>query len=259
VGRRFGQHFLARPSILQAIAEAACEPDAPLVLEIGPGRGALTEPLLARAQRVVAIEVDPVLVQYLRQKFSVAIEEGRFLLIEGDVLKADLSAWGPAPVVGNLPYYITSPILERTFAARTVTQAVFMMQAEVATRLCAAPGSRDYGFLSVVAQAQSVPEYLFEVPAAAFRPPPKVESAVVRLLPRDACIADIPAFLRFAGVCFRQKRKTLRNNLSAAFPKEIVDALPEAKLRAEQLSVSELARLFLFVHSEVTRKSCTAE
>lgn len=222
-------------------------PQAPLLIEIGAGRGALTECLLQRAQRVIAIEVDPVLVHYLRQKFADAITADRLTLIEGDILKTDLGQWGPAPVVGNLPYYITSPILERTFGTKTATQAVFLMQAEVATRVCADPKSRDYGYLSAVAQVQSHVERLFEVPAAAFRPPPKVESAVVRFTPRDPLadfgVTDVPRFLRFAGVCFRQKRKTLRNNLAAAYPKELVDALPEARLRAEQLPVAELARL----------------
>lgn len=231
---------------MDRIAEAACEPDSPLVIEIGPGRGALTECLLARAERVVAIEVDPVLVHYLRQKFMDAAD--RFTLIEGDVLQSDLGAWGPAPIVGNLPYYITSPILEKVFeTGGNWKRAVFLVQAEVAARLSASPGSRDYGYLSVLAQAQARVERLFDVPAAAFRPPPKVESTVVRLTPRDAAsefgITDVRGFLRFASVCFRQKRKTLRNNLAAAYPKEIVDALPEGRLRAEQLSVAELARL----------------
>lgn len=207
----------------------------------------MTECLLARAQRVVAIEVDSVLIHYLRQKFADAILSERFLLIEGDVLKCDLGAWGKAPIAGNLPYYITSPILEKVFETTKWTQAVFLVQAEVAARLAANPGSRDYGYLSVLAQAQARVERLFDVPAAAFRPPPKVESSVVRLTPRDAAsdfgITDVPAFLRFASVCFRHKRKTLRNNLAAAYPKELVDSLPEGKLRAEQLSVAELARL----------------
>lgn len=248
MGRRFGQHFLARQSILDRIADAACPPEAELIVEIGPGRGALTEVLLQRAPRVVAIEVDPVLVHYLQQKFAGPIAEGRFTLVEGDVLQTGLGQWGRAAIAGNLPYYITSPILEKTFAARGQwTQAVFLMQAEVASRLCAGPGSRDYGYLSVVAQAQARVERLIEVPAAAFRPPPKVESAVVRLVPRDAAedfgITDTQAFLRFASLCFRMKRKTLRNNLSGAYSKETLDALPEAKLRAEQMGIAELARL----------------
>lgn len=164
------------------------------------------------------------------------------------MLKTELGAWGAASIAGNLPYYITSAILEKVFeTALRWTQGVFLVQAEVGTRLAASPGSRDYGYLSVLAQAQSRVERLFDVPAAAFRPPPKVESTVVRLTPRDAAIdfgiTDVRAFLRFASVCFRQKRKTLRNNLIAEYPKEIVDTLPEAKLRAEQLPVSELARL----------------
>lgn len=199
--------------------------------------------------------MDPVLIHYLRQKFADAISAERFMLIEGDVLKCDLGAWGTAAIAGNLPYYITSPILEKVFetdASRAIAagkwvQAVFLVQAEVAARLAASPGSRDYGYLSVLAQAQAQVERLFDVPAAAFRPPPKVESTVVRLMPRDAAaefgITDVRAFLRFASVCFRHKRKTLRNNLAAAYPKEIVDALPEGKLRAEQLPVAELARL----------------
>ncbi len=144
-----------------------------MVIEIGAGRGALTECLLERAQRVVAIEVDPILIPYLNQKFATAIAEGRLTIVEADILKVDLATWGPAPIVGNLPYYITSPILERTFAAKNITQAVFLMQAEVATRICAGPGSRDYGYLSVAAQVQSHVERILEVPAAAFRPPPR--------------------------------------------------------------------------------------
>ena len=168
-------------SDLDRIAEEACPQDAPLVIEIGPGRGALTEVLLARAQRVIAIEIDPIMVQYLRQKFATQIAEGRFELIESDILKADLAQWGPAPIAGNLPYYITSPILEKVFATGPVwTQAVFLVQAEVATRICAGPGSRDYGYLSVLVQAQAKPERVCEVPAAAFRPPPKVESEIGR-------------------------------------------------------------------------------
>ncbi|MEP7354353.1 MAG: 16S rRNA (adenine(1518)-N(6)/adenine(1519)-N(6))-dimethyltransferase RsmA [Acidobacteriota bacterium] len=257
MGQKYGQHFLTRPSILEAIADAAVEDlaDGSSVLEIGPGRGALTDHLLARAAHVIAIEIDPVLVQYLRQKYREQIEAGKLTLIEDDILKADISGWGPLPVVGNLPYYITSPILERLFSARSWTRAVFLVQAEVAERLAANSGivkgskasSRDYGYLSIVAQTQASVKILLHVPRAAFRPPPKVESAVVQLLPKDTVkeygITDLPAFLRFAGVCFRQKRKTLRNNLSAAYPKEIVDKLPESGMRAEQMSIADLVRL----------------
>src|SRR5258707_8219595 len=109
MGRRLGQHYLSRKSILERIAEAACAGSAAPVIEIGPGKGALTGPLLERASHVIAIEVDPYLVHYLRQKFADAVEGGRLELIEGDILKTDLYAWGRAVIAGNLPYYVTSP------------------------------------------------------------------------------------------------------------------------------------------------------
>jgi len=233
---------------------AACNEHAPVVIEIGPGKGALTESLLSLAKKVVAIEVDPYLVHYLRQKFREPIDLGRFVLVDGDVLKTDLSAWGRAVVAGNLPYYITSPILEKTFAmGQAWERSVFMVQAEVAARLAASPGSRAFGYLTVQAQLYSRPEVLFTVPRTAFRPPPKVDSAVIRLDPRDAGsdlgIVDRAAFLRFAAACFRQKRKTLRNNLAPVYGKQRVDSLEETRLRAEQLSLADLAGLYHKIES----------
>jgi 16S rRNA (adenine1518-N6/adenine1519-N6)-dimethyltransferase len=249
VGRRLGQHYLAHKSILDRIATAACGNHVPLVIEIGPGKGALTECLLQRAEKVLAIEVDPYLVHYLRQKFREMVDCGRLILIEGDVLKIDLGAWVRFVVVGNLPYYITSPILEKVFSLGDAwTRAVFLVQAEVAARLAAVPGTRDFGYLSVQTQLYSKPEILFPVSRTAFRPPPKVDGAAVVLEPRDAAadlgIADRAAFLRFASACFRHKRKTLRNNLAPIYGKERVDALVETRMRAEQLSVAQLAALY---------------
>ncbi len=250
MGRRLGQHFLARKSILDRIASAACGENAPSIIEIGPGRGALTEALLANSAKVIAIEVDPVLVHYLRQKFREAMEAGKLELIEGDVLKTDLAALaapGKAVIAGNLPYYITSPILDRVFAlGGGWARAVFLVQAEVAARLTAEPGNRDYGYLSVLTQVHAKPSLLCDVPRAAFRPPPKVDSAVVVLEPRAEgdVAADRQGFLRFASECFRHKRKTLRNNLAGRYGRERLDAIAEGKLRAEQLSVAELAGLY---------------
>jgi 16S rRNA (adenine1518-N6/adenine1519-N6)-dimethyltransferase len=243
VGRRFGQHFLARKSILDRIASAA---GAPLVIEIGPGKGALTECLLERAEKVVAIEVDPYLVHYMRQKFPQALDTGRLELIEGDVLKIDLGAWGPCAIAGNLPYYITSPIIQKVITLRA--RAVFLVQAEVAARLAAAPGSRDFGYLSVQTQVYARVNILFAVPRTAFRPIPKVDSAVVLLEPRELEIPDPEAFLRFASACFRHKRKTLRNNLAPIYGKDRVDALIETSKRAEQLSIADLAALWRELH-----------
>ncbi len=211
-----------------------------MVIEIGPGRGALTKFLLPRAERVIAIELDAALVEHLRRRFA---GQAGLEIICADVLETDLSRWGPAVVAGNLPYYITSPVIEKTLRlGRGLERAVFLVQKEVAQRLTAGPGSRDYGFLSVQTAYLASAEMLFSVPAAAFRPPPKVESAVVRLLPRDA--ADGEDFLRFVGACFRQKRKTLRNNLGALYGRERLDAVPEANVRAEQLSLDQFLDLY---------------
>lgn len=247
MGRRLGQHFLIRESIVHRIAEAVCPQACGTVVEIGPGKGVLTRHLTARAQRVIAIEVDPYLVHYLRQKFR---DHAGLEVVENDVLKTDLAQWGEVAVAGNLPYYITSPIIEKVLAAGGAwTRAVFLVQKEVAERITAAPGSRDYGYLSVTVQLQARAEYLFTVSAAAFAPPPKVESAVVRLTPRDTAseygIADVAGFSRFAALAFHQKRKTLRNNLRDAYP--AIEASDKAPLRAEQLGIAELAGLYRLV------------
>jgi 16S rRNA (adenine1518-N6/adenine1519-N6)-dimethyltransferase len=243
LGRRFGQHFLARHSVLERIAAAAAPEQVDTIIEIGPGRGALTAHLLPRARHVVAVEIDPVLVEYLRAKFR---EEPRIEILEADILKVDLTRWGRHAVAGNVPYYITSPIVERILQLRVlVSRAVLLVQKEVAERLTAAPGSRDYGFLSVAAQLYAEVELLFSVSASAFRPPPKVESAVVRLTPRQSlAVANPSGFLEFTGLCFQQKRKTLRNNLAVNFERAFLDTLPDLGKRAEQLSIPELVQLY---------------
>lgn len=242
MGQRLGQHFLIKGAILERIAAATCPGPEELVLEIGPGRGALTEKLLKRAARVVAIELDSFLVDHLRARF-----DERVKVIHADVLATDLAQWGRAPIAGNLPYYITSPILERIFAAGTAwTHAALLVQKEVAERITAKPGTREYGYLTVATQVFSRPEYLFTVSPAAFKPPPKVESAVIRLERRDPAgawgLGDPMHFLSFAGLCFAHKRKTLRNNLREQYHR--INELKQGSLRAEQLSVAELVGLY---------------
>lgn len=237
-GQKLGQHFLTERSILERLAEAVCPTPEPLVIEIGPGRGALTEFLVPRAGRVVAIELDAALASRIRGEFP-SVE-----VVAADILATDLAQWGPAAVAGNLPYYITSPILERIFGlGPLLRRAVVLVQLEVAERLAAKPGTRDYGYLSVQTQFFTQPEILFHVPAAAFSPPPKVESAAVRLTPRRPPLDDAHGFLEFAGRCFRQKRKTLRNNLLPFYGRQ-VEAWPEARLRAEQVPLAQLIEMY---------------
>jgi 16S rRNA (adenine1518-N6/adenine1519-N6)-dimethyltransferase len=235
--QRLGQHFLASRPILERIAAAACAPGEPLVIEIGPGRGALTEHLLARAQRVVAIEIDAQLVHYLQQRFA---GEPRLEVISADALTVDFGQWTPAAMTGNLPYYVATPILERVAS----WGGVFLIQKEVAERIAAQPGSREYGYLTVRIALFADSEILFAVKPGAFRPPPQVDSAVIRLRPHHRAaelgIADPAAFLDFLSACFRQKRKTLRNNLM----EWNLQAIPEAGMRAEQLSLERLAAVY---------------
>jgi 16S rRNA (adenine1518-N6/adenine1519-N6)-dimethyltransferase len=233
VGRRLGQHFLRDESALRRIAQAACPAREPLVIEIGPGEGALTRHLAERARRLIAIELDA--------DFAAQLQLPGVEVVHGDILAADLAHWGECVVAGNLPYYITSPIVEKILELGVLCRrAVLLVQKEVAERLAAAPGSRDYGYLTVSVQSRANVEVLFGVPRGAFRPPPKVDSAVVRLTPH----ADAPPkpFLDFAGKCFRLKRKTLRNNLAANYPR--IAGHAAAGLRAEQLSIAELRALY---------------
>jgi 16S rRNA (adenine1518-N6/adenine1519-N6)-dimethyltransferase len=247
--RKLGQHFLYQEAILERIASAACGPRPGLpaagtVIEIGPGPGTLTAQLLSRCERLIAIELDAELASALRVRYA---SEPRFQLIEGDVLRQDLRGFAPAIVCGNIPYYITSPIVEKALdMGPGLLLAVFLTQKEVADRIAAQPGSRDYGYLSVFVQAQCAVERLFLVKPASFRPPPKVDSAVIRLTPRATGLGvELAPFRQFASFCFRQKRKNLRNNLSGTVYGARLEGTKEAGLRAEQLSVDDLAGLFL--------------
>ena len=235
--QRLGQHFLTRGPLLDRIAEAACPEGTRLTVEIGPGRGALTEKLISRTSRLIAIEVDGSLVSHLHTRFP------DLEVIHADVLEIDLARWGPLVICGNLPYYITSPILEKVLRA-PFERAVFLVQKEVAHRLAAKPGNRDYGYLTVATSLFAAVSILFDIKPGAFQPPPKVDSSVVLLKPRSALLVeDAAAFLEFAGHAFRHKRKTLRNNLAPYYGQEAA-SWPEAGRRAEQLSLEELVAMY---------------
>ncbi len=238
--RKLGQHFLIRDSILERLAAAACANYTPRVIEIGPGRGALTRHLLPRIDELHAIEIDASLVGYLETKFA---SEPKLHIHQADVLATDLAQWGSAAVTGNLPYYIASPILEKFLALDDrFPVAVFLLQSEVAERLLAQPGTRAYGYLTVATQLVSDVQLVSKVPRSAFFPQPAVDSAAVLLRRKPHLPPHLPQLLTFLGRCFAHKRKTLRNNLRP-FYGEAADALPEAQLRAEQLTVDRLAEL----------------
>ncbi len=225
---------------MEKLAAAACGDRVERAIEIGPGRGALTRHLLRRTGELHAIEIDRALVDFLQAKFSA---EPHFHVHAGDVLSMDLARWGPAVITGNLPYYITSPIVEKFLALdERFTTAVFLAQLEVAERLLAKPGTRAYGYLSVATQLVCDVELVCRVPSAAFAPPPKVDSAGVRFRRKPQPTIDLPELLQFVSRCFIHKRKTLRNNLRPFFG-AAVDTLPEAKLRAEQLTIDQFRDL----------------
>ena len=245
--QRLGQHFLVNGSTLDRIARAACPEREPLVIEIGPGRGALTERLAPLAERLIAVEIDVALAEHLRQKFR---GNASVTVVRADALETDLVQWGKAVIAGNLPYYAATPIIEKTLAS-PFRRAVFLVQKEVAARLTATAG-RDYGYLSIRTQLFADVEALLDVPPSAFRPPPKVDSTVVRLHPRNRAaelgVSDSADFLTFVSRCFRQKRKTLRNNLAGFFGKDALARLPEADQRAEALTILQFADLYRLLY-----------
>jgi 16S rRNA (adenine1518-N6/adenine1519-N6)-dimethyltransferase len=255
--QKLGQHFLDSPAWQNRILEKLPHGSDNVWIEIGAGQGQMTRHLARRARRLIAIETDPRLAENLRAQ--IAAHPGDWPnveIAEGDVLALDLAALAGADkfrVYGNLPYYITSPILHHLFQwADPITSIHVVIQLEVAERIAAKPGRRDYGYLSVACQYYTRPEIAFNIPAGAFRPPPKVNSALVAFsLPGERPGLGIPdeaAFLRFVQVCFAHKRKTLRNNLIAIAPDEavrkaIADAGLSADARAEGLSVRQFAFL----------------
>jgi 16S rRNA (adenine1518-N6/adenine1519-N6)-dimethyltransferase len=263
---KLGQNFLASPGAAEKIVDALGDISQALVVEIGPGKGALTEVLARRAGRLIAIELDRMLAAQLRYSYS---REPNVEIIEADVLKLDFRTVlnrtiGPlndlrplkpsrARVVGNLPYYITSDILLRLFEFHDQFDViVIMVQREVADRIAAKPGSRDYGLLSATAQLYTKVENLFTLPPGAFVPPPKVHSSVLRLTvaPRsDELQVKAAEFIEFLKMAFAMKRKTLLNNLREKYDEKGVRAALEKAgvrpdVRAEALPLDKSAEIF---------------
>jgi 16S rRNA (adenine1518-N6/adenine1519-N6)-dimethyltransferase len=263
---KLGQNFLADVGAAEQIVDALGDLSNSVVVEIGPGKGALTQVLARRAHRLIAVELDRMMSTELRFKYRL---QPQVEIIEADVLKLDFRTIlnrtiGPlndlrplkpsrARVVGNLPYYITSDILLRLFEFHEQFDViVIMVQREVADRIAAHPGTRDYGMLSATAQLYTKVENLFTLPPEAFSPPPTVHSSVLRLnvAPRFAELQVAPAeFIAFLKTAFAMKRKTLLNNLKKEYGEEIIcnslkEAGVRADVRAEALALETTAQIF---------------
>jgi 16S rRNA (adenine1518-N6/adenine1519-N6)-dimethyltransferase len=263
---RLGQNFLTDAGAAERIVDALGDISRSLVVEVGPGKGALTRTLARRAGRLIAIELDRMMAAELRFLYS---GNPQVEILEGDVLSIDfrtvlhrtIGPLGdlrpqkpePARLVGNLPYYITSDILLRLFEFHDQFDLiVILVQREVADRIAARPGSRDYGLLSATAQLYAQVENLFTLPPEAFSPRPKVHSSALRLkiMPRFEELEITPArFIPFLKTAFAMKRKTLANNLKTVYPEEklratLRQAAIRADVRAEALSLEKMAELF---------------
>jgi 16S rRNA (adenine1518-N6/adenine1519-N6)-dimethyltransferase len=271
--RRLGQHFLAsaawRERIARAVLGTAPQAGANVSaseaagqrgdfwIEIGAGHGEMTSLLARHAGRVMAIELDDKLLPRLRQQ-TAGLPNVK--VIAGDILALDLAALTDEAhfrVYGNLPYYITSPIVHRLLEhADRLAVAFLVVQLEVATRMTAGPGVRDYGYFSAFTQFYSKPEILLRIPPGAFQPPPKVSSALVAMrFPGERArlgIRDEAGFVRFLKMCFAQKRKTLRNNLRSVMAEERATAVLRecgiaANARAEEIGLEQFARMYAAV------------
>ncbi len=247
--KSLGQHFLHERGVVEKILLAVDPKPGDRLVEIGPGQGAMTFPLLDRHGALTAIEFDRDLLAPLTEQ---ARAHGALTLIHADVLNVDFTDLagngGPIRLVGNLPYNLSSPILFHALAhAATIRDMHFMLQKEVVDRMAAGPGSKVYGRLSVMLQAYCEVSALFTVAPGAFRPPPKVDSAVVRLVPRPAATVDIRDRRHFADLvraAFGQRRKTLRNALQTLCDSDAITAAGiDPQARAEQLPVTDFIRL----------------
>jgi len=237
--RRLGQHFLSDPTILGRIAEALDPQPGESVIEIGPGHGALTKELLGRGLRVIAIEKDRGLAAALPAHDNLTV-------ITGDALELDWHRFGANKVIGNIPYYITSPLIDKALAPPLPQRVIFLMQNEVAERISAPPGSKTFGALSVGVQAVCRVERLFMVPPGAFRPPPKVKSALVRLTPLTEPLVrpeEVAPLRTFVTACFSRRRKQLHNAVPGATAAGLTALGFDPKARPETLAPGDFVRL----------------
>ena len=246
--KRFGQHFLRDAQVIDRLVRAIAPQAEDRLLEIGPGEGVLTRPLLASAAAVTVVELDRDLASTLFDRLG---QPPNLDIVQADILTVELSAMAGAHklrVVGNLPYNISTPILFHLFQhLPAIKDMHFMLQKEVVDRLVAEPGSSDYGRLSVMAGFFCEMEWLFDVPPGAFRPPPKVMSAIVRLRPKPLSESDralLSALEHIVRHAFGQRRKTLRNSLRTVLDESaIVAAGIDPGLRAERLGLTDFLRL----------------
>jgi 16S rRNA (adenine1518-N6/adenine1519-N6)-dimethyltransferase len=241
--KRFGQHFLTDGAILEAIVDTIAPQPGQALVEIGPGLGAMTDPLVARCGRLTVIELDRDLAQRLRLRPELEV-------IEADVLRVDFAALAAQAgqrlrVVGNLPYNISTPILFHLLGVvEQVVDQHFMLQKEVVDRMAAAPGSKDYGRLSVMLQWRYRIESVLEVPPESFDPPPRVDSAIVRMQPLPPAEAVDAALLEeLVRVAFSQRRKMLRNTLGRWLDTRGFSGSFELQRRAEEVPVAEYLAL----------------
>lgn len=246
--KRFGQHFLTDRAVLERIVDALAPGSDDRVVEIGPGRGALTDVLRPRVGTLVLVELDRALARLQRERYA---DDPRVTVVERDVLDLPLDEIGGDDflLVGNVPYYITTPILFHTVAGALPRRAVFLVQREVAERISAAPGSRDYGALTVNLRASTEVEHLFDVPPGAFRPPPTVYSAVVRLRPLATPLVtrdERAPFRVFVQALFSQRRKQLATSLRAVVARsggvDRADAGDTARAALERAGIDPITR-----------------
>jgi len=247
--KRFGQNFLHDTSIIDNILIAAAPEQHEHWIEIGPGQGALTAPLLATGIQLDLIELDRDLVAYLTHKFA---SYTNLTIYSQDALNVDFSQLAttnaPVHIIGNLPYNISTPLLFHLMKfASHIHSMYFMLQKEVVERICAAPGCKQYGRLSIMLQYYCHAEPLFDVPPESFNPQPKVMSAIFKLTPHQKAPVDVANLKHLNLVvtqAFSQRRKTLRNSLKKSFTEAEINALDiNPELRAEAISLAEFARL----------------